>query len=58
MRHVLLPAVLLLAIGCGSSARKIGPGLQARTNPLDDASTWRSRRSRAGWSSAPATLAA
>jgi hypothetical protein len=37
MRRVLLPAVFLLAIGCGSNAGKTGPGLQTRTNPLGDA---------------------
>jgi outer membrane biosynthesis protein TonB len=37
MRRVLLPAVFLLVIGCGSTAGKTGPGLQARTKPLDDA---------------------
>jgi hypothetical protein len=35
MRHVFLPAVLLLVLGCASRADKPDPGLQARPHPLD-----------------------
>jgi glutamine synthetase type III len=31
-----LPTVLLLAVGCGSTAGKTAPGLQAATDPLHD----------------------
>jgi len=37
MRHVFMPAVFLLAIGCGSREGKTGPGLQAQTHPLEGA---------------------